>query len=117
MFLSQGLVLITYSKNIAFINLVLYFYPDLDSADRDFIVKFKGEVISLIELLQLLRHRNVTVPKNKQAFLKALILQKQSSAQSCEGICFLEERSDPTWCYCDTDCKAWGDCCLGFQLK
>jgi len=75
-------------------------------------VKFKGEVISLIKLLQLLRHHNVTVPINEEAFLDEVFYQKQSSAQSCEGRCFLEERSDPKWCYCDKDCKTWGDCCL-----
>ena len=82
-------------------------------------MKFKGEVISLIKELQLFRHHNVTIPMDEKAFLDEVFHQKKSSAQSCRGRCFLEERRryPPKWCYCDMDCKTWGDCCLDFQLK
>jgi len=100
-------------------NILIYFSSGVDSADQDFIVNFEDEDISLIKLLQLLRHHNVTVPINEKAFLDAVFHQKQSSAQSCARRCFLEERCryPPKWCYCDMDCKAWGDCCLDFHMR
>ena len=79
-------------------------------------MKLKGEIISLKKLLQILHRLNTSVPEERR-FLDALFHEKQSSAQSCDGRCFLEERSDPKWCYCDMGCKAWGDCCLDLYVR
>ena len=89
---------------------------NLDTAD-DFAVKYKGEFFSLKKLLQLLRHHNITVPPNERSFLREVLNQKQSQAQSCRGRCFMKERSDAKRCYCDNECKTWGDCCLDFHLR
>ena len=86
------------------------------SANQDFVVKFKNENVSLKNLLKLLRQHNITVPQEKR-FLDAVIRANRSSDQSCKGRCFLEERSEAKWCYCDKTCKTWGDCCLDFQTR
>lgn len=97
--------------------LIDFFCIDSDSADQDFAVKFKGEIISFIELLKSLRLLNASVPKNENVLLSAVFQLNGSSAHSCKGRCFLEERSATKWCYCDKACQAWGDCCLDFHLR
>ncbi|KAL9970851.1 hypothetical protein ACROYT_G023302 [Oculina patagonica] len=87
------------------------------SKDRDFIVKFKGEIISWRKISQLLRQHNITVPQEKHLFA-AVLKQKSSSAQSCRGRCFLDERKTPyKTCFCDKACKAFSDCCLDFHTR
>ena len=80
-------------------------------------MKYKGETYSLRNLFKILRRHNITVPQNEKDFLREALSQKQLTAQSCEGRCFLEERSDAKECYCDMACKSWGDCCLDFYLR
>lgn len=90
----------------------------LDSADRDFTVKYKGEVLSLKKLLGLLSDYNISVPQNEDSFFNEVInKQTSSSIQSCNGRCFKDERTISKTCYCDKACITWGDCCLDFHLR
>lgn len=58
------------------------------------------------------------LPVNTQSFLEKVADQKNSSQQSCQGRCFIDERSDAVMsCYCDKDCKKWGDCCWDFKIR
>ncbi|XP_068690966.1 uncharacterized protein [Montipora foliosa] len=88
-------------------------------SEQDFVVNYKGKVVSFKALLQELLKNNVKLPVNTQDFLNAVIGQKNSSDQSCQGRCSKEERSGNATksCYCDKDCKAWGDCCLDFPTR
>lgn len=80
----------------------------------DFVLKYKGQDVSLRTLLK----SNVILPVNTQIFLEKVADQKNSSQQSCQGRCFLDERSDAVMsCYCDKDCKKWGDCCWDFKIR
>ena len=88
-------------------------------SEQDFVVNYKGKVVSFKALLQEILKNNVKLPVNTQDFLNAVIGQKNSSDQSCQGRCSKEERSGNATksCYCDKDCKAWGDCCLDFPTR
>ena len=90
--------------------------PDLESEDQDFVVRFKGETISLKNVTQLLRQHNITLPEEGK-FLAAVLEQKNSSVQSCEGRCFAEERGEKKTCFCDKLCKILGDCCLDYYSR
>lgn len=92
------------------------FFPDLESNDQDFVVKFKGQFISWKNISQLLRQHNITVP-HEGVLLRAVLQQKDYSPQSCEGRCFLEERREEKPCYCDKACKTFSDCCLDFYAR
>ena len=72
--------------------------PDVGSNDDDFVVKFKGEIISWKNLTDLLRQHNITIPQENEV-LAEVLQQKDSSAQSCQGRCFMDERSDEKRCY------------------
>ena len=90
----------------------------LESADRDFTVKYKGEVLSLKKLLGLLSDYNISVPQNEDSFFNEVINKQMSSRiQSCNGRCFIDERTVSKTCYCDKACITWGDCCLDFHLR
>ena len=94
----------------------LYFF--LGNDQPDFVLKYKGQDVSLKTLLQKLLKNNVILPVNTQIFLEKVANQKNSSQQSCQGRCFIEERSDAVMsCYCDKDCKKWGDCCWDFKAR
>ena len=80
-------------------------------------MKFKGRVVSLRKHLDQLQHHNITVPYDTKDFVHIVLKQKQSKPQSCNGRCFMDERGSAKSCYCDTDCKTWGDCCLDFYLR
>ncbi|KAL9970848.1 hypothetical protein ACROYT_G023299 [Oculina patagonica] len=88
----------------------------VESPDQDFVVKFKGQIISWKNISQLLRQHNITVP-DEGAALRAVLQQKDSSTQSCEGRCLLEERRERKPCYCDEACKTFSDCCLDFYSR
>ena len=80
------------------------------------VVKFKGELISWRNLSQLLHQHNITVPR-EQAVLNTVLREKDSSAQSCKGRCFVEERRQKKTCFCDKACERLSDCCLDFYLR
>lgn len=67
--------------------LIDFFCIDSDSADQDFAVKFKGEIISFIELLKSLRLLNASLPKNENVLLSAVFQLNGSSAHSCKDRC------------------------------
>lgn len=79
-------------------------------------MKFKGEIFSWKNLTDMLRQYNITIPQENEV-LAEVLQQKDSSAQSCQGRCFMDERSEEKTCYCDKACKTFGDCCLDFPLK
>ena len=88
----------------------------IESRDQDFVVKFKGQLISWRNLSQLLHQHNITVPR-EQAVLNTVLREKDSSAQSCEGRCFVEERRRKKTCFCDKACEIFSDCCLDFYSR
>lgn len=79
-------------------------------------MKFKGEIFSWKNLTDMLRQYNITIPQENEV-LAEVLQQKDSSAQSCQGRSFMDERSEEKTCYCDKACKTFGDCCLDFPLK
>jgi len=79
-------------------------------------VKFKGEVLSWKNLTDELRQHNITIPQESDVVAEVL-RQKDSSAQSCEGRCLIDERSGEKGCYCDKACKTYSDCCLDFHSR
>lgn len=91
-------------------------FPVLESRDEDFVVKFKGEIFSWKNFSHLLRQHNITVPQERDV-LAEVLRQKDSSSQSCQGRCFLDERSDEKSCYCDQACQTFSDCCLDFHSR
>ena len=98
--------------------ILVYFVCLLESADRDFTVKYKGEVLSLKKLLGLLSDYNISVPQNEDSFFNEVINKQTSSRiQSCNGRSFKDERTVSKTCYCDKACITWGDCCLDFHLR
>lgn len=99
------------------INDKLRFLFDLESRDQDFLIKWRGEMYSWKNLSQLLHQHNITLPQEEKVF-SAVLQQKNSSAQSCKGRCFLNERRHPNMaCFCDKPCKLLSDCCLDFQTR
>lgn len=95
---------------------VCVYFPDVGSNDADFVVKFKGEIFSWKNLTELLRQHNITIPQESEV-LAEVLQQKDFSDQSCQGRCFMDERSDEKRCYCDKACKAYSDCCLDFHSR
>ena len=79
-------------------------------------MKFQGRNVSLISLIERLRNLNITTFQIKD-FLENVIKHKHSRTHSCEGRCYVEERSHSKTCYCDLACVSWGDCCLDFHLR
>ncbi|KAL9970853.1 hypothetical protein ACROYT_G023304, partial [Oculina patagonica] len=84
----------------------------VNSIERDFIVKFKGEIFSWKNLSRQLRQHNITVT---QDLLDAVLKEKTFPHHSCQGRCFLDERKDDKTCFCDEACKTYTDCCLDFH--
>ena len=94
-------------------------FPCKESTDQDFVVKFKSEIFSWKNFSQLLRQHNITLP-HENDILAAVLEQKNSSAQSCQGRCFMDERTDilhSKTCFCDKACITFRDCCLDFHLR
>ena len=79
-------------------------------------MKFQGRNVSLISLVQRLHNLNIT-PFHIEEILKNVNNHKHLRTQSCEGRCYVEERSHSKTCYCDLPCVSWGDCCLDFHLR
>ena len=79
-------------------------------------MKFKGEIFSWKNLTDMLRQHNITIPQENEV-LAEVIKQKNSSAQSCLGRCFMDERREEKTCYCDEACKTFSDCCLDFNSR
>lgn len=103
--------------NIKVINDNLSFFFHLGSRDQDFVVKWRGEMLSWKNLSQLLHQHNITLPQEENV-LAAVLQLKNSSVQSCQGRCFLNERRhDNKTCFCDKPCKLLSDCCLDFQTR
>ena len=98
------------------INVLIFFLSDSDSSEDDFVVKFKGEVISLRNISKLLHQQNITLPNEKE-FFRVILQQKNSTAQSCRGRCYVGERQRCKKCYCDKVCETFGDCCFDFYLR
>ena len=78
-------------------------------------MKFQGRNVSLTSLVQRLHNLNIT-PFQIEEILKN-VNHKHLRTQSCEGRCYVEERSHSKTCYCDLPCVSWGDCCLDFHLR
>lgn len=92
------------------------FFLDSGTKERDFIVKFKGEILSWKNLTQLLRRHNITVPDEKAVL--AAVLGVKYLGQSCKKKrrCSVDERRfHHKTCFNDEACKTFGDCCLDFQ--
>ena len=91
----------------------MIFFPDSETKDKDFIVKFKGETFSWKNLTKLLRQYNVTEP-DEGSILHAVLREKNSRDQSCKHRCFLDERR-----FGDSVIRhsTFGDCCLDFHLR
>ena len=94
----------------------LIFLLDSDSKDDDFLVKFKGEIISLRKIAKLLHQQNIYLPQENE-FFNEVHRQKKTATRSCEGRCFLKEIRPHQSCYCDNVCRTFGDCCLDFYSR
>ncbi|XP_022800965.1 uncharacterized protein LOC111338715, partial [Stylophora pistillata] len=46
-----------------------------------------------------------------------MLKQKNSSAQSCGGRCYIGERQQSKSCYCDRVCETFGNCCIDFYSR
>ena len=72
--------------------------------DNDVVVYYNGNMLSLNALARSL---NKTVTYSDLPFCSA----------SCKGRCGKQERLLVNSCFCDLDCKHYGDCCFDIELR